>query len=345
MNLSTHELFNTPKFYHFAYEGDRSLFVRMDREAYFGSIFLDGRIKPASPDAIRFDTAPLAQWRRDSGFRIERKNWIFHIAHCGSTLLARALDRIGANLVLREPITLRQLGVWRASLDESELPAWDAKLELAVAQLGKRYRPQAPVIVKANVPVNFILPQLMALDPGAPAILLYYPLRQYLLAILRTDAHRQWVMRVTDEMSYALSPMVGDIAGLDAVERASALWLAQLRAFDAVLETFPCARSLSAETLFAAPRAVVSAAAGLFNVPLSDFELDAIIGSSLFTTDAKDPDQPFDRRARKMQALGLAWKMDRELARAREWVEQRLSVFPLPKQLARPLMDVSPPLL
>ncbi len=345
MNLSNHELFATPEFYHFAYESDRSLFLRMDREAYFSSIFLDGRIQPAASDAIRFVTAPLAQWRGDHGFAIERKNWIFHIAHCGSTLLSRALDRIGANLVLREPITLRQLGVWRAKLNESELPIWDTKLELALALLGKRYRPQAPVIVKANVPVNFILNQIMVLDPGAPAILLYQPLRQYLLAILRTDAHRQWVIRVTDELSCALSPMVGDVAGLDAVERASALWLAQIRAFDAVLNTFPGARSLSADALFAAPRAVVSAAAKLFNVPLSDFELDAIIGSSLFTHDAKDPDQPFNRRERSMQTLALAMAMDRDLTRAHEWILQKLSVLPLPIKLSRPLVGLSPSLL
>lgn len=341
----TDELFETPAFYHFAYEGDRSLFLRMDREAYFRSIFLDGRIQAANPDPIRFATVPLAQWRVDNHFSIARKNWIFHIAHCGSTLLARALDRIGTNLVLREPMTLRQLGVWRATLQESELPAWNARLELAAAQLGKRYRPEAPVIVKANVPVNFILPQIMALDPGAPVILLYYPLRQYLLAILRTEAHRQWVMRVTGEMARALRPMAGDVEGLDTVERAAALWLAQLRAFAAVLDTSPRAHSLSGETLFAAPRAAVSAAAALFEVPLSDFERDAIIGSSLFTTDAKDPTRPFDRRAHRMRALALESTMDRELARGREWVERRLAVLPLPEKLARPLVDASPLLL
>ncbi len=339
------QLFDTPALYHFAFEGDRSVFLRMDREAYFRSIFLDGRIQAAHPDPIRLATPPLAQWRSDNGVPIARKTWIFHIAHCGSTLLARALDRIGASLVLREPMTLRQLGVRRASLTESELPAWDAMLELAAAQLGKRYRPEAPVIVKANVPVNFILPQIMALDPGARTILLYHPLRQYLLAVLRTEAHRNWVMRVTGEMARALGPEAGDIGGLDVVERAAALWLAQLRAFAAVLDTSPHAHSLPADTLFAMPRATVSAAASVFGVPLSDFELDAIVGSSVFAADAKDPTAPFDRRTRAMDALLLESTMSRELAHARDWVERRLAVLPLPDKLSRPLVGESPRLL
>lgn len=37
--------------------------------------------------------------------------WIFQMAHCGSTLLARALDDPGASLVLREPLSLRQTAV------------------------------------------------------------------------------------------------------------------------------------------------------------------------------------------------------------------------------------------
>ena len=345
MNLSAQEIFETPAFFHFAFEGDRSLFLRMDREAYFRSIFLDGRIQATNPDPIRLATAPLARWRGEVGFPSKRVNWIFHTAHCGSTLLARALDRLGASLVLREPISLRQLGVWRAMLKDHDLAWWDAKLELTVAQLGKRYQPHLPVIVKANVPVNFILPRIMALDPGTSAILLYYPLRQYLLAVLRTETHRQWVNRVTDEMRPALVAVVGDLEGLDTVERAAALWLAQLRAFAAVLDAFPGARSLSAETLFVAPRDAISAAAALFDVALDDFELDAIIGSSLFTNDAKDPTRQFDRRARQMQVLLLESTLERELERAREWVERKLALLPLSEKLPRPLTGASPPLL
>ncbi|WP_404368410.1 hypothetical protein AB5I39_14720 [Sphingomonas sp. MMS24-J45] len=59
-----------------------------------------------------------------------------------------------------------------------------------LAMLGKRDRRDAPTLIKANVPVNFLLPQLAAADPAARAVLLYLPLRPYLQAILRDDNHR-----------------------------------------------------------------------------------------------------------------------------------------------------------
>jgi hypothetical protein len=117
-------------------------------------------------------------------------SWIFHVAHCGSTLLARALDAPGANLVLREPLALRQLA----------LAPDPARLAVTTAMLSKRYQADAPTLIKANVPVNFLLPELVALNPGARAIFLYLGLDDYLLAILRSDDHRAWLRRVTQQL-------------------------------------------------------------------------------------------------------------------------------------------------
>ncbi len=59
------------------------------------------------------------------------------MAHTGSTLLARALDRPGKTLVIREPTTLRALGVEaRASVNGTQV---SEQLRVALAMLGKRY--------------------------------------------------------------------------------------------------------------------------------------------------------------------------------------------------------------
>lgn len=146
-----------------------------------------------------------------------KTGWIFHVAHCGSTLLARALDQPATNLILREPLALRQLA----------LAPDAARLTLVAGMLGKRYQPELPNVVKANVPVNFLLPRLLATDPAAPAIFLYLDLPDYLLAILRSTDHRAWLQRVTHQLAEHL----GDLTGLSDAQRAAALWLAQIRAF------------------------------------------------------------------------------------------------------------------
>ncbi|MBA3897531.1 MAG: hypothetical protein H0X36_10455 [Sphingomonadaceae bacterium] len=245
--------------------------------------------------------------------------WIFHVAHCGSTLLARALDREDGPLVLREPLALRQLGV-----------GYDAeRLALAAAMLGKRYRADAPTIVKANVPVNFILPELMALDPGAPAILLHYALDDYLLAILRSDNHRAWLGRVSAELAGHLA------AADDDATRAASLWLAQMRAFEKAIARFPNMRSLDAEALFATPAPVIAAASAHFGAPMRADEAEAIVAGPLFATYSKDPGVAFDNDARVARRAGLARTLAPELAKARAWVEKQGGEV---IRLARPLI-------
>jgi hypothetical protein len=336
MAITIHDLFGNPDYYLHAFEGEHAIFLRMDREAYHRSIFLDARIEPLDETRIRVPAEAIAAWRDDQRMPIASKGWIFHVANCGSTLLARALDRLQDDLVLREPMALRQLGVGHAAVPANVRPLWQARLRLAATQLGKRYHADMPVIVKANVPVNFILPELMALDPAAPSILLYYPLREYLLAILRSDAHRGWVMRVTGEMEPALRQRCGPLSS-DPVERAAALWLGQMRAFADALANYPNAHSLDAAALFGSGGETVTAAAALFGVPLTDFQREAVFGSALFTTYSKNPGVRFNEADRRARQKELARSMAPDLARGRAWVDARLAAMPLPERLARPL--------
>jgi hypothetical protein len=305
MALTLDDLLASPDHYLHSFDGDAALFVPMDREAYHRSIFLDGRISPAGNGSMRLPVAALAG-------RVEKPaatGWIFHVAHCGSTLLARALDQISTNLVLREPLALRQLGLARDA----------GLLTLTVAMLSKRYRADLPTIVKANVPVNFLLPDLVALDPDARAIFLHCGLRDYLLSILRSDNHRAWMRRVTTD----LSAHVGDVSGLPDAKRAAALWLAQMRAFAAAIARLPNARSLEAETFFAEPRRIVNLAARHLEVPMAEADLDALFAGPLFATYSKNPELPFDNDARLARLGEVEHKLEGELAQAQSWIEKR----------------------
>ncbi|OYY91200.1 MAG: hypothetical protein B7Y45_04210 [Sphingomonas sp. 28-66-16] len=228
------------------------------------------------------------------------------MAHCGSTLLARALDDPAASLVLREPLSLRQTAIQRTP----------ARLPLVLAMLGKSYRADAPTLVKANVPVNFLLPQLAAADPGARAVLLYLPLRAYLLAILRHDNHRTWLRNVTTQ----LAPYVGDWSALSDAERGAALWLAQVNAFTDTLAVMKNARTLDAERLFDDPVPVLKAAAEHLGVPIDGSALAAVVAGPLFSTYSKNPSVAFDNAARIARAAEVAEAIAPELDVARAWV-------------------------
>ena len=305
MALTLDDLFASPDHYLHSFEADAAVFVPMDRAAYHRSIFLDGRIEPASNATMRLPLSAMA----GHSVSAAPTSWIFHVAHCGSTLLARALDDPDGNLVLREPLALRQLAV---TPDR-------ARLALIMAMLSKRYHADMPTLVKANVPVNFLLGDLVARHPQARAIFLHYPLHDYLLAILRDDDHRIWLRNVVG----LLSAYLGDLSRLSDAECAAALWLAQMQAFAAAIEGLPNARSLDAERFFAAPRPVLVATARHLEIAKSDSTIDATVGGPLFATYSKNPDLAFDNAARVARRDALAQSLATELAQARHWIERR----------------------
>lgn len=305
MPLTLDDLYSSPDHYLHSFEGDKAIFVPMDRAAYHRSIFLDGRISAAGGQAIAIPASVLTQGVRAP----QPTSWIFHMAHVGSTLLARALDDPDASLVLREPLALRQLAVQPD----------DRRLAIVAAMFGKRYRTDAPTLVKANVPVNFVLPKLAAIEPDAHAILLHLPLRDYLLATLRSDSHRDWLRKV----AAFLSPYLGDLSALSDAERAAALWLAQVNAFTAALTALPNARALNAELFFADPESVLNAAAGHLGVPIPRTVIAATVGGRLFSTNAKNPTVAFDNKLRVARRNDLRGSMSAELDAAEEWIVQR----------------------
>jgi hypothetical protein len=303
MSLTLDDLFTSPDHYLQSFEGDSAIFVPMDRAAYHRSIFLDHRISTAANRSMRLPLSALTGEARPPA----RTGWIFHVAHCGSTLLARALDDPALNLVLREPLALRQLAF-----------AGDPKrLALTAAMLSKRYREDLPTIVKANVPVNFLLDDLVALDPEAPAIFLYSSLRDYLLAILRSENHRGWLQRVTAQ----LGAYLGDLSELADAERCAALWLAQMRAFKSSISRMPNARTLDAEAFFAAPSPTLKAAASHLGVPMGDSAVDAAVAGPLFATYSKNPELPFDNEARLARRAELEEPLAPDVALAQRWIE------------------------
>lgn len=306
MSPSIDQLRASPDYYLHSIEGDEAIIVPMDRSAYQRSIFLDRRISPAAEGGFRLPIAALGP----AAANPPQLGWIFHVAHCGSTLLARALDELAgeANLVLREPLALRQLSFARG----------DAKLSIVLASLARRYPGGGRTLIKANVPVNFILPDIVAHDPAAPAILLKLDLPDYLMAILRSDQHRIWLRNIVGQFAGELG-LAGTISDAQA---AAALWLGQMRRFAAAAEQMPNARTLDAERFFGDPAASLTAAAELLGVSTTGADVAALVDGPLFSTYSKRPDVPFDNATRLERRDQLSRALAGDIDEADEWVAQ-----------------------
>lgn len=303
MDQSLARLLASPDAFLHALEGGEAVLVPMDREAYRRSIFLDHRISPARDGGWRVPVPTLANAAPPAG----QLGWIFHVAHCGSTLLARALEELGSGLVLREPLALRQLALQE---DKSLLPT-------VIALLSRRYPEGGRSLVKANVPVNFMLPAIAATDPQAPAVLLWSRLDDYLAAVLRSENHRGWVRNVTA----LLAPQLGPLDGLSDCERAAALWIAQHRAFADLLDRMENARPLEAERFFADPAACLARVADHFGIACPDRKVTDLARGPLFATYSKNPGLRFDNAARQAVRDAAMQKLASEIALAVRWLD------------------------
>ena len=326
---------------------DAAVFQPMTEADLRKSIFVDGRIRHGNRPNFRVPLGTLIDQYAAHPAPPRRIGWIFHIAHCGSTLLARALDHPGRSFVLREPLAPRRLGVLMGA--DREAGSSDAgfakKLSAATAILGKRWDTDKPLVIKANVPVNFIAHEIMAADPAGPAVLLYFPLAKYLAAVLRTDSHADWVGKIYDELRIAGSPLVVGNEPTTLPEKAGALWFTQMKAFESLLADYPGTSSLDASYFFAHSSETIRAAAHQFDIDLSEQEIEEMVSGELFATYSKNPALDYEvevRAAREREAID---RLSAEIGEARAWVGKAAERHGLPETLARPLAGESPKLL
>jgi hypothetical protein len=91
---------------------NRGLLVLLDEAAYRNASFLDQRALAHNPPGQWFSLDDI--WR--SVNTNAAPHFIFHIGHCGSTLISRLLDEVGG-FGLREPLPLRSMAEAEAELD------------------------------------------------------------------------------------------------------------------------------------------------------------------------------------------------------------------------------------
>ena len=110
-------------------------------------------------------------------------HFIFHSAYCASTMLTHALDQPGVAASLSEPVLLNDMIGWRrrgaAPRDHGRV------MDGALAMLGRGFAPGEAMVVKPSNIFNPLARGALMLRPEARAILLYAPLRAFLLSVAR----------------------------------------------------------------------------------------------------------------------------------------------------------------
>jgi hypothetical protein len=334
------------------FEGNDALLVEMNRRAYRDSIFCDTRRISRAGDKIEKIPWHALADACDAAANPPRDIfYVFHMAHCGSTLLARALDIENENIVYREPEALKQLGMAAAATffpDDAPAP-WLRQLGLVVRLLARSYSDTGPIIVKGNLPTNTVIPQLLDFTPDTRAIFLYCSLENYLLAVLKSDVHRKWVTGVNTYLSRPIDCATGTSVqqrqGFPVAKAAACIWLTQAALFHETIARYPRSRSLGSEQLFSDPGPVLEKAFQFFGQSFDDQQLNQIVNSEIFSRHSKFPDVEFNNDVRLNERRNLKRRLSTEIEEARHWAYEQIQQRPMPMTFDRSLTGTGSDLL
>lgn len=119
--------------------------------------------------------------------------YIFHIGHCGSTLISRALGATPSVLALREPLILRVLSNSLRELDSPlswlSLAQFQRLQTIILTALERRFRPSQLPLIKATSTGNNLIGPVLESHPLRRALLIHQPLESYLAGMLRFREH------------------------------------------------------------------------------------------------------------------------------------------------------------
>lgn len=342
-------LFDSPDLYVPMIDEEKgaALVVRMTRETYSKSAFLDQRTERAASEVELVPLRSVEQAFREKKLNSRPLRFIFHPAFAGSTLICRCLDHPGICLTYKEPSLLLQI-----SLDHRNSFLWKQprskllSLDLALALLSRSYTPTEEIVIKPADPCVILARELLTRHPQSRALFLNLPLEEFVISMLKRSDRREFVrgniMRAeTDLAAINLSPDV-DPKRLGDAEAAAYVWYGLMAYYlDVLTDSSLRARSLDAATFYRKPYESLNALVSFFDLDLTSAHIEAAVRENVFTTDSKNPSVQIDAASRVVEDARLRERLSREIDDARKWVQLNTKALPIPTGLPRPLMAES----
>lgn len=218
----------------------RVLFVRIDGEARRQAAFLDDRLLAANTQGawLSLDALP------PPATVMPPLHFIFHIGHCGSTLLSRLLQEWPRVQSLREPLPLRTLSEARQQFGRDHAgfstTQWQPLLHTLLA-LWARPLPGIDVAtIKATSSCNGLIEPLLATSPASHALLLDMPLEPYLATLFKSpDSVRDAASAAPERLAFLCDAVRSERTPLDALslpQLCAMGWLAEQLRFSALAD-------------------------------------------------------------------------------------------------------------
>lgn len=307
----------------------RVLWVRLSAPQRRQAAFLDDRALP--PDAEGGWRPWPSLTTRDHTLG-PVAHAIFHIGHCGSTLLSRLLDTWPEVQGLREPLPLRTLAEAWPTLDQPQSRLSRAQADEALDALWARWSralpPQRQSIVKATSGCNGLIEPLLERQRQLRVVLMAMPLRPYLATLLKSPASVvDAATAAAERLLYLRAHGVAqDVAlhGLTLPQQCAMGWLAERLRFDALAGGKHATRvlTLDFEDLLAEPARELQRVAAHFQ--LDPAQLDRALPSPEWNRYSKATAHEYGRNDRAHDLALAMHAHAAQIAEGEAWVAQQL---------------------
>ena len=312
--------------YDFNHALQQATLLQLGESDYRAASFLDQRVEALAKQRREL---PLHDLQDALGVEARPARCIFHLGHCGSTLLSRALAASPNVLPLREPLTLRRL---------ASDPAARHLLPLVLAAHTRVFHPAQVAMIKASSVCNQLIEPVLRHHPDSRAILLYVPLETYLAGMLGkftspVDLSAQAKSKLADWQAIpGTAPLF--VEDLDTTQLAVLAWLTSMYFLLAAIDSFPRqALLLDFEMLLADAEASLVHCASFMGLGLELQRETAVILAAwpeISTSYSKQPDLPYSAfNRRKTLQRGRSTRGD-DIERGLSWARSLVSATAKP---------------
>ncbi|MFZ5619135.1 MAG: hypothetical protein ACOZAA_17620 [Pseudomonadota bacterium] len=305
--------------HNFDVAGERALLIRLPAEQRRKASFLDDRIFAPGVEggwAAWSEVGPAAMRAPASKAR-----FIFHIGHCGSTLLSRLIEEASGVRSLREPACLRTLAAIDADIKDG-LALWSETefgkrlaLYLNIASAG------AQTIIKATSWCG----DLASRTSGAAAFCYSKP--DAYIATMLGGANNPIDLRLNApirlrRLRRLCGARVTELATLSPGELAAIIWATETATIAAV-----AARDLSRihaidfDRFLSSPEEPLAKALGHFSLPATPERIRAALTGPTMRTYSKDSSFDYSPQDRRTLLAEYAAAHGDEITRGRKWLE------------------------
>ena len=327
MNL--YDLFASPEWHPFYIDLQRQTlsFARLSREAYLESLFLGTEFVRGHGDdlyEVRLDDVFLAAAAAQSVTK--PIHYVLHTAFCCSTLLARYFELLPDCFVMKEPQLLAELGMPNTRCASQ----WPDLFCLTIRLLSRTYHAQQHPVIKANVPTNVLGRELLKQDSKATIIFLINPLRDFLLAALKSRRRRGQIRYWNHYTAMQVSHRIPELATVDPDDLSDAeaiayWWLVNRFICNDLWESEYCSRVLVVDgtELAEAPGNTLPGIMAHCGISLNEKQLKGLVNHSSVHKHAKDVSMFYDAESRRHEMMELEDRFAKEADRAMLWAVSR----------------------